>query len=144
MENSENLNQEFNELKEKYNSLIQKVDNLEMENSHRENSVKQMENNFEVINNNIKELMEKIDSIIEDKETSKMFSSVRRSNSSIMNMITMPMRKATVNTMRAIFSVADFASEKVATARENLEDIVAEAQYENKKRRSSMITSEQG
>jgi predicted nuclease with TOPRIM domain len=143
MENNEQLNQEVNELKGKYESLMQKLDNIEKENTNRENNIKQIENNFEVINNNIRELMNKIDSIVEDKETNKMFSSFRKGDSSFTNMIKMPMRKVTVNTMRTIFSMADYASEKLAFAREGLEDIVAEAQYENKKRRSSMMPSEQ-
>jgi predicted nuclease with TOPRIM domain len=143
MENSEQLNKEVNELKGKYESLMEKLVNIEKESANKENNIKQMENNFEVINNNIKELMNKIDSMVEDREASKMFNNFRMNNSSFMNMIRMPMRKATISTMRTIFSLADYASEKMAYAREGLEDIVAEAQYENKKRRSTMMPSEQ-
>ncbi|OOM78939.1 hypothetical protein [Clostridium sp. BL-8] len=144
MEEIEELNQEINGLKGKYDSLLQKLDSIEKENAQKENNIKQMENNFTVINNNLKELMEKIDSVIEEKETTKMFSNTRKNNFSFMNMVASPMRKATVGTMRAVFSMTDYASEKVAHAREGLEDIVAEAQYENKKRRSTMMTNAEG
>lgn len=143
MENSNELTQEINELRGKYESLIQKLDNIEKESTQRENNIKQMESNFEVINNNLKELMNKIDSMVEDRETGKMFSNFRKENSSFMDMITKPMRKATVSTMSTIFSITDYASEKMAYARENLEDIVAEAQYENRKRKSTMMPIEQ-
>lgn len=136
MERSEEIYQEINELKKQYESLIQRFDNLEKDNT-------QKENNFSDVNNTLKELMGKIDSIIEEKETNKMFNT-KRSDFSLMNMITTPMRKATIGTMRAVLSMTDFASEKVAHAREGLEDIVAEAQYENQKRRSSMMPNPQG
>lgn len=136
MERSEEIYQEINELKKQYESLIQRFDNLEKENT-------QKDNNFASVNNSLKELMGKIDSMIEEKETNKMFN-VGRRDFSFMNMITTPMRKATVGTMRAVLSMTDFTSEKVAHAREGLEDIVAEAQYENQKRRSSMIPNTQG
>lgn len=131
MDKSEEIYQEINELKKQYESLIQRFDNLEKDNT-------QKENNFSDVNNTLKELMGKIDSIIEEKETNKMFNT-KRSDFSLMNMITTPMRKATIGTMRAVLSMTDFASEKVAHAREGLEDIVAEAQYENQKRRSNMM-----
>jgi hypothetical protein len=61
----------------------------------------------------------------------------------MMNMVTAPMKRMTISTMRTLFTMADYASEKAASARESLEDIMAEAQYESKKKRSTMIPSEQ-
>jgi predicted nuclease with TOPRIM domain len=143
MEKSEQINKEVSELKQKYNSLIQKLDAIEKENIHREHSIKQTENNFEVISNNIKDLMEKIDLMVEDKEANKTFNNVRKSSFSFMNMIKTPMRRITVTTMRTLFTMADYASEKSALAREGLEDIVAEAQTESKKKRPTMMPSKQ-
>ena len=143
MENSEQIVQEINELKQKYETIIQKLDGIEKENIHNEHSIKQTENNFEVINNNIKELMEKIDLMVEDKETNKFFNNVRKNSFSMMNMITAPMKKMTISTMRTLFTMADYASERAASAREGFEDIMAEAQYESKKKRSTMMPSEQ-
>ena len=143
MENLEQIGQEINELKQKYETIIQKLDGIEKENIHKEHTIKQAENNFEVINNNMKELMEKIDLMVEDKETNKMFNNVRKNSFSMMNMITTPMKKITVSTMRTLFTMADYASEKVAYAQEGLEDIVAEAKYESTKKRSTMMPSEQ-
>ena len=143
MENSEQIVQEINELKQKYETIIQKLDGIEKENIHKEHTIKQAENNFEVINNNMKELMEKIDLMVEDKETNKMFNNVRKNSFSMMNMITSPMKKITVSTMRTLFTMADYASEKAAYAKEGLEDIVAEAKYESSKKRSTMMPSEQ-
>ena len=143
MENSEQIFQEINELKQKYETIIQKLDGIEKENIHKEHTIKQAENNFEVINNNMKELMEKIDLMVEDKETNKMFNNVRKNSFSMMNMITSPMKKITVSAMRTLFTMADYASEKAAYAKEGLEDIVAEAKYESSKKRSTMMPSEQ-
>lgn len=135
MESSEEIYQEINELKRQYESLIQRFDNLEKENA-------QKENDFSDVSSTLKELMAKIDSIIEKNETNTMFNDEKR-NVSFPNMITTPMRKATVGTIRAFLSMTDFASEKVAHAREGLEDIVAEAQYENQRKKSRMITNAQ-
>jgi len=143
MENSEQIVQEINELKQKYETIIQKLDGIEKENIHKEHTIKQAENNFEVINNNMKELMEKMDSMLEDKETNKMFNNVRKNSFSMMNMITSPMKKITISTMRTLFTMADYASEKAAYAKEGLEDIVAEAKYESTKKRSAMMPVEQ-
>jgi len=45
--------------------------------------------------------------------------------------------------MRTLFTMADYASEKAAYAKEGLEDIVAEAKYESTKKRSAMMPVEQ-
>ena len=143
MEKSEQINQEISELKQKYESLIQKVDSIEKENTHREHSIKQAENNFEVINNNIRELVKKIDFMVEDKKTNKMSNKIRKSNFSLMNMIKTPMKRITISTMRTFLTMANYASEKAAYARESLEDIAAEAKYESKKKRPTTMPSEQ-
>jgi predicted nuclease with TOPRIM domain len=143
MENTEQIGQEVNELKQKYESLIQKLDDIQKENTLREHSIKQTENNFDVINHNMKALMDKIDLMVEDKETSKMFNNGRKNNFSMMNMITAPMKRMTISTMRTLFTMADYASEMAASAREGLEDIMAEAQYESKKKKSTMMPNEQ-
>lgn len=142
MENLEQINKDFNELKGKYESIIEKLDVIQKENVQREHTIQQLENNFQVTNNNIKELMSRMDSMLEEKETHNVFNR-KRSNFSIMNVMRMPMRKMTINTMRTIFTIADIAYEKVSCVKEGFEDIITEAQSESKKRRSSMIPSEQ-
>lgn len=143
MENQEKFNNEIIDLKQKYETIIKRLDVIEKESTETENSIKKIENNFSLMNNNFKELMGKIDTIIEDKEVNKMFNNVKRGSFSLMGMISRPMRRLAVGTMRSMFSVADFASEKVSYAREGVEDMVAEAQYESKKRRSNMMPNEQ-
>lgn len=144
MENLEQLNKDFDELRGKYASINQKLDNIQKENTTREHSIQQLENNFQVINNNIKELMVKIDSMIEEKENHKIFDSDKRNDFSVMNIIRMPMRTVTVNTMRTIFTMVDYAYEKVACVKEGLDDIITEAQSESKKRKPTMVPVEQG
>jgi hypothetical protein len=143
MEKSEQINQEVSELKQKYDSLIQKVAAIEKQNTHRGHSIKQTENNFEVINNNLRELVKKIDLMVEDKETNKMSNKIRKNNFSLMNMIKTPIKRIAISTMRTLFTMADYASEKASSTRESLEDIAAEAQYESKKKRQPMMPSEQ-
>jgi len=142
MEDLQKISQEVNDLKQKYQTVVQKLDAIERENSHRENSIKRIENSFEVMNNHFTELMNKIDLMVEDKEANKMFTNVKRGNFSLMNMIRVPMRKLTVGALSSLFTFTEYATEKAACTREGLEDMIAEAQYESKKRRVAVVSTE--
>lgn len=142
MENLEQISKDFDELKGKYESIIEKLDGIQKENVQREHTIQQLENSFQVINSNIKELMSRMDSMLEEKENHNLFSRKRR-RFSIMKVIRMPMRKMTIHTMRTIFTIADIAYDKVSSVREELDDIITEAQCESKKRRSSMVPNRQ-
>ncbi|AGX44357.1 hypothetical protein [Clostridium saccharobutylicum] len=141
MENIEQMSQEINELKQKYDSIIQKLDTIEKENQNKEVYIKQTQNNFETINNTMKELMEKINSMVEDKEANKMFNNSNKSDFSFKDRIASPMKKFTIKTIGTVFTMADYASEKMSYAKESLEDIVAEAQYESKKKRATVMSN---
>ena len=84
--------------------------------------------------------MKKLDFMVEDRESNRMFDKVNRHSFSLRKMITKPMRKLAVGTMSAVFSAADYTSEKLSYAREGVEDMVAEAQYNSKRRRANMMS----
>jgi hypothetical protein len=48
--------------------------------------------------------------------------------------MTSPLRKLTINTLSAMFAMADRSTEAAFNLRENFEDIAAEAKYKSKKR----------
>jgi predicted nuclease with TOPRIM domain len=140
MENEERVNQEINDLKKKYEEVIKKIDKIEKESKDTANSISRIENSVGTMNSNFEELMKKLDSVVEDRESDKMFDNVKRSGISLKKMITGPIRKLAVCTISSVFCIADYASEKFSYAREGVEDIIAEAQYNSKKRRSSMMS----
>ncbi len=135
----EKIIQEINTLRDKYETLSKKVDRIEKESKNTENSIKRIENSMGMMNNHFEELMKKLDNIVEDKESNKMFNEERKSNFSLKGMLTRPIRKLVVGTMSSVFSLADYASEKAAYAREGMEDIIAEAQYKSKLRKADMM-----
>jgi len=139
LEKEVNFNDEVDDLKKKYNSLVKKIDAIEKESKNTENSIKKIENSVGTMNNNFEALMNKLDNIVEDKEASKMFKKEKKSEFSLKNMITRPMRMLAVGTFSTIFTIVDYTSETVSSAREGMEDILAEAQYNRKKRRSNMM-----
>lgn len=134
------ISDEIDELRKKYDMLVKKIDAIEKESKNTENSIKKIENSVGTMNNNFEALMSKLDIIVEDKEASKMFKKEKRSGFSLKNMITKPMRMLAVGTFSSIFTIADYTSEAFSGAREGMEDILAEAQYNRKKRKSNMTS----
>ncbi len=140
MENEEKISQEINDLKKKYEAVMKKIDAIEKESKETANSINRIENSVGTMNNNFEELMKKLDFMVEDRESNRMFGKVNRHSFSLKKMITKPMRKLAVGTMSAVFSAADYTSEKLSYAREGVEDMVAEAQYNSKRRRANMMS----
>ncbi len=140
MENEEKLTQEINDLKKKYETVMKKVEAIEKESRETAKSINRIENSVGTMNNNFEELMKKLDSVVEDRESDKMFDNTKRSGFSLKKMITKPMRKLAVGTISTMFTLADYTSEKFSYAREGVEDMIAEAQYNSKKRKSNMMS----
>lgn len=99
----------------------------------------------------LNDLRQKYDSVIKkldsiEKENSTKDLSIKRiektskASFSFMNMMTRPLKKVTISAMSSLFTIADYASEKAACARESMEDIIAEAQYQSRKKQAAMMT----
>lgn len=129
---------EIEDLYKKYDSLNKKVEQIEKEHRNTENSMKRIENSVESMSTNFEQLMKKLDSVMELKEAGKMFQKDLGKNLSFHRMVKQPMRKLAVGTMSTVFQISSYASEKISGAREGLEDMVAEAQYNSRKKIQTM------
>jgi|GEM_PF-991979 len=133
----ENIIKELKELRAQFISLEKELHSIK-ENDSKITKLKEnievMQNEFKVMNKNlheisqmsasIKELNEKINMLAEDSKCKR----ERQEMGSIF-------RRAAVKTVGSFLTVSDIAIEKASLAKEGIEDIVAEAQYENTKKR---------
>ena len=141
---NENEKTNLEELQCKYDNIKKEVDDLESNKESLNESVNKMHNSFELINKNVEELMTKLDAMGMRVDESKEETNKRdRFDFSLNNMIVNPLRKVAVGTIRAAIMVGEKANEEVANIREGMEDVVAEAQYLNKKQRVESVDFEQ-
>ncbi|AGK95948.1 hypothetical protein [Clostridium pasteurianum] len=130
-------------LQEKYDNLSKEIQSLENMRVGMKESIETMHSSFGDINKNIGDILERLDRITVDSDTTRHTKDdIYRMNFSLRNLVGRPLRKLAVGTLSGIYTVADKALESAYNAKENAEDIFAEAQYESKKRR--MHTAHQG
>ncbi len=130
------LQQDIDELKQKYDTLLKDVKCLE-DNKNNMNDI--VKNSYEVIQNvskNLENVMNELNSLKKNYENT---ASNTTSNENIMNfsmkkMFINPLRKIAVGTIQSAFIMMDKTMEGMSNAKEGFEDIVAEAQYQNKKK----------
>lgn len=137
------MESEIHELEERYSFLMKEVKELEESRNSMKENMNSVQASFEQINHNILDIMKRLDALSGVCENIKNeakddFFNKRESMGSI---LTKPLRKLAVGTVSFFYTVADITMEGTANLKEGFEDIVAEAQYQNKKRR--MKTTEQ-
>jgi chromosome segregation ATPase len=131
------IESEIRELEERYSFLTKEVKDLEESKTVMKESMESVQDNFEQINQNISDIMKKLDMLAGTCENINHinkddFGDERESIGSI---ITKPLRRLAVGTVSFLYSITDATLEGASNIKEGFEDIVAEAQYENKKRR---------
>lgn len=128
---NQKIQEELNDLKNKYSNLLKEMQVLE-NNKDNINSLKQdiksIHDGFEQINKNVEQLNDKLNTISQESQM----------NNQMKKMMRNPLRRLMVGTVSSVMFVVDKAVETTSGIRENLEDIVAEAQYENKKKRMNI------
>lgn len=130
------LQQEINELKQKYDTLLKDVKCLE----DSKNSMKDIvENSYEVVQNvrkNVENVMDELNNLKKEYENigSSNMKNEENMNFSMKKMFINPLRKIAVGTIQSAFLMMDKTMEGMSNAKEGFEDIVAEAQYQNKKK----------
>ena len=137
MNNDKNkLQQEIDELKEKYDTLLKDVKCLEDNKNNMKDLVK---NSYEVMQNvskNVENVMNGLNNLKKNNEntTSSNMINGNKTRFSMKKMFVNPLRKIAVGTMQSTFLIVNKTVEGMSNAREGFEDIVAEAQYQNKKK----------
>ena len=134
--NTNELQEEINELKQKYDTLFKDIKCLEDNKNNMKNIA---ENSYEVVQNvskNIENVTNELNNLKKEYEdtTSSNMLNKDKMNFSIKNMFVNPLRKIAVGTIQSAFLIADKTVERMSNAKEGIEDIVAEAQYQNKKK----------
>ena len=129
------LQQEINELKQKYDKLFKDIKCLEDNKNNMKSIVK---NSYEVVQNvskNIENVTNELNNLKKEYEntTSSNMINKDKMNFSIKTMFVSHLRKIAVGTIQSAFLIADKTVEEMSNAKEGIEDIVAEAQYQNKK-----------
>lgn len=130
------LQEEIDELRQKYDALINDVKCLEDNKNNMKDIVK---NSYEVVQNvskNVENVMNELNNLKKDYENTSSSNYVKddKMNFSLKGMFTDPLRKIAVGTIQSAFLMADKTVESISNVREGFEDIVAEAQYQNKKK----------
>ena len=132
----DSFQQEINELKQKYDDLVKDVKCLEDNKSNMKSIV---ENSYEVVQNiskNVENVMNELNAFKENYENSESNNMINEDKMkvSMRDMFINPLRKIAVGSMQSAFMVIDKTMEGMSNAKEGFEDIVAEAQYQNKKK----------
>ena len=132
----DSLQQEINELKQKYDALLNDVKCLE---DNKSNMKSMVENSYEVVQNiskNVENVMNELNAFKENYENTESNNMINEDKMklSMRDMVINPLRKIAVGTMQSAFMVIDKTMEGMSNAKEGFEDIVAEAQYQNKKK----------
>jgi predicted nuclease with TOPRIM domain len=123
-------------LEAKYSQLLQSVTKLEKEQSSLAQNINTMYASFDNMNRNVENIMEKVNKLCANQEMSmmgRMFDKHR--GVSLTRMVGSGARKVAVGAVTTALMVSDAVTETVAGVKEGFEDIVAEAQYMNQKRR---------
>ena len=131
------LQMEINELSKKYEALLKDVKCLEDSKNSMKNIV---ENSYEVVQNvskNVENVMNDLNNMKNDYKNN-VTSNIKNDEKMkfpMKEMFINPLRKIAIGTMQTAFLMMDKTVEGMSNAKEGFEDIVAEAQYQNKKKR---------
>ncbi|PAB60378.1 hypothetical protein [Anaeromicrobium sediminis] len=125
--NQEKIYEELKTLKDQYTSLVKEVqalDNNEKSINSLRQSIDSLFHEFNEVNKN----MEDITNILNEMSETNNLNTENNNRP-------LDIRGMTVKTLSSILSVVDNTMEKTSGFGEGLEDLIAEAQYENKRKR---------
>jgi chromosome segregation ATPase len=126
---------ELDNLHLKYNNISDQIQTLQNDKSDLRNSVKAMNDSFQQVSKNVEDILSKLNAISKDnKNLNEADMMDRKINFSLKKLIFNPLRKLAVGTISSVLTVADTATEVTCGFKEGLEDMVAEAQYQRKKK----------
>lgn len=134
VELQDKMQHELDGLEEKYSKLTSQINELQSDKSDLKNSIKTMNNSFSEVNKNIESILSKVNSINEVNNEKDYDVSGTQRESLSKKVIVNPLRKLTIGAISSVLTVIDKTSELTCNVRENFEDIVAEAQYQHKRR----------
>jgi predicted nuclease with TOPRIM domain len=148
MENHDNEQQykkiqsDIKEVQSKYNAISEDVKSLKTGQSSLQEHMGMINSNLEKMSKNVEDMMNRLGSIMEEQQKSAVEEMIHKKGGMLSALIKKPLRRLAVGTVGMALAVGDFTAEKFANAREGLEDIVAEANYNRKMKRQEQQTQE--
>jgi len=134
------MQMDIEQLKLKYSKLDKDVKLLETCKIAQGSDLKQVHGEFEQTNKSIEEILQKLNNLSErycEKGTER--NDKNNVTHSMKNCLTNSLKNIAVGTLSVFYAVADKTVEKTSCIKEGFQDIAAEAQYENKKRRCQSV-----
>lgn len=134
------IREEMRLMEDKLKTLSEEIEKLSNSQNSLKTTVDSANTSFQGISNNLNDMMTKVNKLYEQSETSMMdrILNQRVGNMSMMGMLGSTTKKLAIGVVSAGMIFSDIAMESLSSAREGLEDIVAEAQYMNRKRKADI------
>lgn len=129
------MQQEMKELQTKYAAISGDVKELKNNQAGIQQNMSMVCNSVEKMSGNLEEMMSKLNVITGNHEKSLVEEMMGKKKGLFSKLVKRPIRKLAVGTLSTAMSVGDFAVERVANAKEGMEDLVAEAQYKKRIKR---------
>jgi len=134
------IQMDIEELNLKYGKLNKDVEQLKTCNTSQGSDLRQIQGEFEQTNKNIEEILQKLNKISDESiEKGAEMDSKNYVTHSIKECYKNFLKKIAVGTLSAFYTVADITIEKTSDIKEGFQYIAAEAQYENKRRKSQSV-----
>lgn len=127
--------QKLDALEQKYSQVNTQMKKLQDDRSDLKNNIKSMNDKFQQVNKNVENILSKLDDI--DKNDRNF--SENMGNFSVRKTLCAPLRKMTIGVVGSVLAVADKTTELACGAKEGFEDIVAEAQYQRKRKHKASM-----
>lgn len=141
MENHENdqqfkkIQEELKEIRSKYNTVSGDVKTLKNSQSDIQDNMGIICSSLEKMSKSVEEMMNRLNSITEEQQKSAVENMMHKKGGMFSALVKKPLRKLAVGTVGAIMAVGESTAEIMANAKEGMEDIVAEANYNRKTKR---------
>ncbi|MCI1944805.1 hypothetical protein [Clostridium luticellarii] len=129
------MQQKLDTLEQKYSQISTEMKKLQDDKSDLKNSIKTMNDRFEHVNKNVEDILAKLDNISENNRGLDDDAEGEKTDFLARKAIFSPLRKLTVGAVGSVLAVIDKTAELACGAKEGFEDIVAEAQYQRKRKR---------
>ncbi|SHH74274.1 hypothetical protein SAMN02745823_00815 [Sporobacter termitidis DSM 10068] len=122
-------------LHHEYHAVLNDVKSLNAGQSALQSNVDAICGNMEKISQSVEEMMKQLQVISEEHQKMAVENMLHKNSGLFSAALKKSVRKLAVGTVSAAMLLGEFSAEKLACAREGLEDIVAEASYNNKIRK---------
>ncbi|MBV7275494.1 hypothetical protein I6U48_21560 [Clostridium sp. PL3] len=139
------MQQELKELQEKYSQMTTQIQELQNNKSDLKNSIKTMNDSFEQVSKNVEHILAKLDNIsgtnkdLDDEDLLDEDAPDKKIGFLVKKILFTPLRKLTVGTIASVLSIVDGTSKLTCEVKEGFEDIVAEAQYQRKRKQMAAM-----